>query len=141
MADLLDAQHIDAAPALLRADAGLVVYPDAEGFTPEPRDRAAQYVRWYATIERPRSAEGNALDGRSTVWTTRWYCQCVGENEYASAVVAMRVNRLLDGQVPAIPGRSVNKIEQEVYNPPDRDNSTGQQIFNTQVVFAMITSG
>lgn len=139
MADLLDKQHIDAALDLLRADASLTVYPDAEGNVPPATERPDRYVRVYSTIERPRTADGNALDGRSVAWTTRWYCHCVGPNEYSAVAVAMRVNRALMDVRPTIPGRSVNMIEQEASNPPTRDETTGTQVQDAVVVYKMVT--
>jgi len=140
MADLLDKLHIDAGPDLARAVAGLTVYPNAEGFTPEPPDRAEQYVRFYATISRPRAADGNALNGLSTTWTTTYYAHCVGPNEYSSAAIAMLVNRALIDQRPAIAGRSVGMIGQAAEQPPTRDESTGRAVFDTVVVYELVTT-
>jgi hypothetical protein len=137
MADLLDKAHVDAALTLLRADAGLTVYPDAEGNTPAVR--AQRYVRVYAHIERPRSAEGNALDSRSVAWTTRWYLHCVGPNEPSATAVAMRANRALMDVRPTIAGRSCDLIEQEASNPPTRDESTGAAVFDQVDVYTLRT--
>lgn len=139
MADLLDKLHIDAGLGLLRADASLTVYPDAEGNVPAPDARADHYVRVYASIERPRQAEGNALDGLAVAWTVRWYCHCVGPNEYSAAAVAMRVNRALMNQRPTIAGRVTNLIEQESDAPPDPDNSTGVEVMDAVAVYRLMT--
>lgn len=140
MADLLDKQHIDAGMALLRADAGLTVYPDEEGFTPKPGDLPDHYVRVYATISRPREADGNALTGLATTWITRWYTHSVGPNEASSTAVAMRVNRALLNQRPVIAGRSCGLIGQEAENPPGLDESTGRAVFDTVVVYDLMTT-
>lgn len=142
MADLLDRQHADAALALLRADTSLTVYPDAEGNIPPVGARADRYVLVYWTISRPRTAEGNAIDGRSQVWTTTWYTHAVGPNAYSSQAVAMRVNRALADQLPTIAGRSVNPITQTAENPPtpSRDEETGAAVFDTAVAYEMVTS-
>lgn len=139
MSDLLDKQHVDAALGLLRADTGLTVYPDPEGNVPPPDARADHYVRVYASIERPRGADGNALDGRSVAWMTRWYCHCVGLTEYSAVAVSMRVNRALMDQRPVIPGRAVGMIEQEASNPPTRDETTGPAVFDAVTVYRLVT--
>lgn len=139
MADLVDKAHIDAGLNLLRADTSLVVYPDADGNTPAPAARAQRYVRVYASIERPRAIDGNALDGLSVAWTVRWYCHCVGPNEYSAAAVAMRVNRALMDKRPAITGRSVGLIEQESDSPPARDESTGSEVIDAVAVYRLTT--
>lgn len=141
MADLLDRQHIDAGMNLLRADAGLTVYPDAEGDVPSPADRPDHYLMVYATISRPRAADGNALDGLSKVWTTTWYVHAVGPNHNSSVAVAMRANRALLDQRPTIAGRSVNPITQATEQPPTRDESTGLPVYDTVVTYEMVTSG
>lgn len=141
MADDLDRQHIDAGMSLLRADTGLTVYPDAEGFVPKLADRPDHYLMVYATISRPRTADGNALDGRSGIWTTTWYVHAVGPNANSSAAMAMRANRALLDQRPTIAGRSVNPIAQATEQPPTRDESTGSPVYDTVVTYEMVTSG
>lgn len=141
MADLLDRQHIDAGMNLLRADTELTVYPDAEGNVPAIADRPDHYLMVYATISRPRTADGNALDGRSRIWTTTWYTHAVGPNANSSAAVAMRANRALLDQRPTIAGRSVNPISQATETPPGRDKSTGRTVYDTVVTYEMVTSG
>ncbi|HEY9414791.1 MAG TPA: hypothetical protein VIQ30_08550 [Pseudonocardia sp.] len=141
MADLLDKEHVDAGLELLRADTDLVVYPDEEGNTPAPADRADQYVRVYWTIARPPDGTGNALDSRSSTWVVRWYCHCVGPNEYSSGAVAMRVARALLDQSPPITGRSCGRIDQEAETPPTLDKSTSRPVFDTVLVYNLITTG
>jgi hypothetical protein len=138
--DLLDKAHIDAALGLLRADTSLTVYPDAAGNVPAEGARADHYVLVYSTIERPRAADGNALDGRSVAWTVRWYCHCVGASSEASSwAVAMRVNRALMDVRPVITGRACDLIEQEAANPPSRDETTGTPVFDTVSVYRLRT--
>lgn len=137
--DLLDKLHVDAGLGLLRADTGLVVYPDAEGNTPAEGSRAKSYVRVYSYIDRPRTADGNALDGLSSAWTVRWYCHSVGANEYSAVAVGMRVNRALMDVRPTIAGRACGRIEQETAQPPTRDEATGTTVFDLIAVYRLIT--
>jgi len=138
MPDLLDLQHINAGLDLLRADAGLVVYPDAQGFTPALP--GAQYVRAYATIERPADAFGNSLAGVSQQWTVRWYCHCIGANENSSIAVAMRVRDGLLDKRPVIAGRNCGLIREDQAMPPTKDDSTGLAVFDSQLVYRLITT-
>jgi hypothetical protein len=137
MADLLDKLHIDAALDLLRADAGLTVYPSAEGHV--PAEPSPPYVRVYAYIERPPDDPANGLDGRSSAWTTRWYCHCIGANEASATAVAMRVRAALLDVRPTIAGRSCDRIVQEAANPPTRDDSTGSTVLDLVVVYRLMT--
>lgn len=138
MADTLDVLHVNAGLALLRADAGLVVYPDPEGFT--PRTPAAEYVRVYATIERPSDAGGNSLAGLSQEWTTRWYCHCVGANEYSALAIAMRVRAALIDVRPVIAGRSCGLIREDQALPPTKDDSTGQTVIDAVCIYRLTTT-
>lgn len=139
MADLLDKAHMDAALSLLRADTSLAVYPDTEGNTPDPAARAQRYVRVYTAIERPADAAGNTLDGKSGTWTVRWYCHCIGPNEYSAAAVAMRVRAALLDVRPTIAGRSCGFIRQDSAAPPTRDETTGQAVMDAVVVYRLTT--
>lgn len=138
MADLLDKLHIDAGLGLLRA-AGLTVYPDPEGNTPAPAGRAQAYVRVYTSIERPVDSPGNSMGGASNTWTVRWYCHCVGPNEYSSAAIAMRVRAALLDQRPTIVGRSCGLIRQADAYPTNRDETTGTPVMDTAVVYRLTT--
>lgn len=141
MADTLERDHIDAALGLLRADAGLTVYPDAEGNV--PAIVADHYVRVYTSIERPTGVSGasNKLTGSSDTWVTRYYCHCVGPNEYSCAAVAGRVRvALLDVTPMTVPGRICKPIRQEADNPANRSEATGETSYDRLVVYAMRTS-
>lgn len=139
MADLLDKLHMDAGLGLLRADGALTVYPDAEGNTPPATARAQQYVRVYTSIERPPDSPNNTLDGTSGTWTVRWYCHCVGPNEYAATAVAMRVRAALLDKRPTVTARSCGLIRQEAGNPPTRDETTGTPVMDAVVVYRLTT--
>lgn len=139
MADLLDKLHVDAGLNLLRADAGLVVYPDVEGNT--PLTPTPPYVRVYPVIESPIDSPNNAVDGRSANWVTRWYCHCVGANEYAAVAVSMRVRAALLDKAVTIAGRSCGLIRREAAIPPQRDDTTGHPIFDAVAVYALATTG
>jgi hypothetical protein len=128
MANLDDRVLIDAGLALLRADAGLVVYPDAEGAV--PLSPTPPYVRVYGAVERTP----DRLDGTSGQMTTRWWCHCVGATEPAALAVAMRVRvALLDQRVAG------GMVRQEVQPPPTRDESTGTAVYDVVAVYRLIT--
>lgn len=139
MTDLLEEQHIDAGLGLLRGDTGLTVYPDAEGIV--PANPAPPYVRVYTNIDRPLDGSGNKLDGRSATWVVRYYCHCVGANEYAAAAVAMRVRTQLLDVVPTIAGRTCFQIKQDASEPTRRDESTGTTVYTRPVVYRLTTVG
>lgn len=137
MADLLDQQHVDAGLSLLRADALLTVYPDSEGFTPV--NPALPYVRVYTTIERPADSPGNALDGRSAEYVTRWTVHCVAANENAAVAVAMRVRAALLDVRPTIAGRNCGLIRQDQAVAPFADDSTGTRVYDAVNVYKLVT--
>lgn len=143
MADLLEHDLIDAAPALLRLDAGppaLNVYPDADGNVPERPDVLAGYVRWYASTEWPKDGDANALDGLSVTTTTRWYLHCVGGTEYTAAAIAMRVRTALLNARPSVAGRICGMIYQESAEVTNRSELGGAPLYVRPVVYAMVSA-
>lgn len=140
MADTLDRDHIDAGLNLLRADATLAVYPDAEGFVPRAADMPASYVRAYTSIERPVNGASNKLDGLSATWVVRWYLHFVGPNEYAVLSVAMRSRVALLDVTPTVTGRVCAPIRQEASQPTTRTEGTGMPVYEKVDVYVMRTS-
>lgn len=140
MADLLDKLHIDAALTLLRADTGLVVYPDAAGNAPSTPVADQAYVRVYAHIERPYDAAANALAGQSGTWTVRWWCHCAGPNDAAANAVAMRVRAALLDVRPTIAGRLCGLIRQEASQPATRDEDLGPTVIVRTDVYRLTTT-
>lgn len=131
----VDTDLTDAAPALLRDDPDLTVYPDGEGFVPS--SPAAPYVRWYSHTEWPKDADGNALDGLSVAATTRWYIHVVATNEYAAAEIAGQVRAdLLDAR-PTVAGRSCGPIYMEASELTNRSELAGTPTYIRTVVYAM----
>lgn len=138
MSDLLEKWHIDAALSLLRADPGLVVYPDSEGNV--PLAPVVPYVRVYTSIETPDGHPANSLAGLSSTWVVRWYCHCIGATEYAAAAVAMRVRVALLDQRPVVTGRSCGLIRKEAGPPAtSRDESTGISTYDRTDVYRVRT--
>lgn len=138
MTDTLERDHIDAALALLRADSGLTVYPNAEGFV--PTTLTVPYVRVYTSIERPETGVANALDGLSATWVVRWYCHCVGGTEYSAAAVAMHVRAAVLDRRPTVSGRVCGLIRQESSQPTQRDESTGVAVYDRVDVYRMASA-
>lgn len=136
MADL-EKDHLDAALNLLRADANLTVYPDANGFVPEPL--LPPYVRVYMAIEMPDLGAANRLEGDSVTWVARYYCHCVGGNEYAATAVASQVRQSLLNVVPVIGGRTCGKFRREASVPADRSESAGVPIYDRVDVYRLQT--
>jgi hypothetical protein len=132
VADLDDRWLVDGGLALLRADAGLTVYPDAEGVVPAVP--VAPYVRVYGAVSRPPGTH-NALDGRSALCVVRWWCHCIGANEDAALAVAMRVRAaLLDQWVHG------DLVREDVADrPPMRDESLGASVYDAPRVYRLET--
>jgi hypothetical protein len=137
VSDLLDEQLVNAGLALLRADAGLTVYPDVNGETPDAPP--PPYVRVYAYIERPVDAGENNLGGTSGSWTVRWIAHCVGANEIAARAVAMRVRAAWLDVRPTVAGRVCGLIRYDGSQPPRRDNDLGYQVLD-QIEMYRLTS-
>lgn len=142
MADTLEADHINAGLDLLRAVPGLTVYPDAEGNVPLARERADHYVLVYTSIERPPGIAGasNRITGGSDTWITRFYCHCVGPNEYSAAAVAGLVRGALLDVTPVMTSRTPSPIRQDADQPTQRDDATGDPIYDRVVVYRLRTS-
>jgi hypothetical protein len=138
MADTLDRDHIEAGLALLRADIGLVVYPDAEGFVPE--GRAEEYVRVYTSIERPLTDPSSKMDGRTSAWVVRWYCHSVGSTEHSATAVGMRVRAAMLDVKPTITGRVCGFIRFDSSVPTNPSDTTGVTIYDKVDVYRMRTS-
>lgn len=138
MADLLDDALVNAALELLRADADLTVYPDEDGNT--PATPSPPYVRVYSHVERPFDAGPNNLGGASSTWTTRWWCHCIGANEYAAGAVAMRVRAALLDVRPTVTGRACGPIRQEASQPPRRDEDLGYPVFDATDVYRLTST-
>jgi hypothetical protein len=136
--DLIDRDLIDAALTPLRADAGLTVYPDGEGFVPEKP--TAPYVRVYTSTEWPKEGDANAIDGLSVSTTTRWYVHCVAETEYAAAALAMRVRTALLNVRPTVAGRNCGLIYMEAAEVTNRSELAGTPTYVRTVVYAMVSA-
>jgi hypothetical protein len=139
MADLLEKLHIDAGLNLLRADAGLVVYPNVKGFVPPKLN--PPYVRVDTFIERPPADPGNSQSGLSTTWTVRWYCRAVASNEYGLAALAMRLRAALLDARPTILGRNCGPIRDDGSFPGNRDDATGPLVMSALHIYRMKTYG
>lgn len=139
MADLLDAQHIDAGLELLWGTPDLTVYPDENGLTPPAGEMADHYVRVYGHVEWPKTGDGNTLDGRSVTCHVRWYAHCVGPNPNSARAVRMLVRSALLNARPSVPNRSLGLIEHEAGQPIDRDPSGPVEVFKGVDVYFMVS--
>jgi hypothetical protein len=124
--DGLDQALAQAGLDLLTADAGLTVY---DGVVPNGAVRP--YVLVYISVSRPSEDLDNPLTGRSAVWTTRWFCHCVGDSAKAARAVAQRVRTQLLDVVPVVAGLSCGPIRMESDSlPPQRDETTGVPVMD-----------
>lgn len=135
MADQLDELHARTGIDLLVADATLQVFDDE--VVPAGTVR---YVRVYTHIERPFDHQGNRLTGTSDTIVTRWYVQCVGENDTSARALGMRVRAAMLDVRPIIAGRDCGKIRQEATQPPRRDESTGALVIALMQVYRLTTT-
>lgn len=136
MADL-ENDHYDAVMGLLRNPGGLIVVPDAQGFVPSPL--LPPYVRVYMALEDPPNGAADRIDGDSVTIVARFYCHCVGANEYAARVIASLVRQRLLNVVPTIAGRTCFKLRKEVSVPADRNEQTGTAMFDRVDVYRLQT--
>lgn len=129
----------EAAPALLRLDATLAVWPDAEGFVPEALDPLTGYIRWYANTEWPKEGDANALDGLSVTTTTRWYLNCVSATQHGTAALEARARTQLLNQRPTVAGRACGLIYVDAAEPVNRSELGGLPLYVRSVVYAMLS--
>ncbi len=139
--DELEAKHIDAAMALLRADDVLAnkLFP-APGVD-VPKVLAPPYVLVYGVVEILSSGGSTRLDGKSCTWDTRWYVHCVAHTQAGCTALAARVRTQLLDRVPAVDGRVCNRIRKEANQPPmPPDWSTPDPLYDWTDVYIMRTS-
>lgn len=136
MADQLDEDLAQAALTLLAAT-GIPVVDDER----IPADTPTRYFRVYTSTERPADAEGNALAGLSSTWTTRWYVHHIAANDTAVRALAMQSRTALLDQRPTVTGRSCGLIRQESVTPPQRDEHAGPLVMDQVVVYRMKSTG
>lgn len=138
MADDLERLHLNAGMDLLRAQATIATYPDAEGFVPTAL--TPPHRRVYTSIDRPMDGDANALNGLSATWLVRYYVHNVGANEYAAAALAIQTRTALLDVRPTIAGRSCGMFRQEASQPTQRDSSTGTDAYDRVDVYVLMTA-
>lgn len=136
MTDTLDEDLAQAGLSLLAAT-GIPVFDDER----VPPSQVTRYFRVYTAIERPADAEGNALIGRSSTWTTRWYVHHVAQNDTGSRALAMQSRTALLDKRPVVAGRSCGPIRQEAVQPPRREEQAGPMVVDLVVVYRMASTG
>lgn len=136
MADQLD-ENLAQSALLLLAATGIPVVDDERVAAALP----SRYFRVYTATERPADADGNALSGLSSTWTTRWYVHHVGQNDTAVRALAMQSRTALLDQRPTVLGRSCGLIRQESVAPPQRDEQAGPLVIDLVVVYRMVSTG
>lgn len=137
MTDGLDQNLANAILSLLQADAGLVVY---DGIAPE--GVVPPYVLVYTTMGHPSDDPDNSIDGRSRVFTARWYCHCVGADMQATRAVAQRVRTALLDVRPTVAGLSCGLIRERPDPPaPVRDEMTGTPVIDSVCIYELRASG
>ena len=136
MADQLDEDLAQACLQLLAAT-GIPLVDDER----VPGSLPSRYFRVYTATERPDDADGNALIGRSSTWTTRWYVHHVGQNDTAVRALSMQSRTALLDKRPTVTGRSCGLIRQEAVQPPRRDENAGPLVIDLIVVYRMTSTG
>lgn len=136
MSDQLDENLAQAALTLLVATGIPVVYDERIA-----AELTSRYFRVYTVTERPDDHDGNALIGRSTAWTTRWYVHHVGQNDTAARALAMQSRTALLDVRPVVAGRNCGLIRQESAQPPQRDEHAGPLVIDLVVVYRMTSTG
>lgn len=133
MTDGLDQALAATAIALLVADTSLVV---CDGFV--PNGTLPPYVLVYTSLGRPSADPDNSLDGRSRVFTARWYCHCVGGNAQAARAVAQRVRTALLDVRPVVAGLQCGMIREQPDPPaPVRDEMTGALVMDALEIYEL----
>jgi hypothetical protein len=133
MTDGFDQAIINAVLALLAADVSLISY---DGVVPNLTD--PPYVLVYSSMGRPSEDPDNSLDGRSKVFTARFYCHCVGANAVAARAVAQRVRSALLDVRPTVAGMQCGMIREQTDPPsPTRDEKTGSTVMDAIQIFEL----
>lgn len=137
MTDGLDQALAGIALTLLRADSNLVIY---DGVV-DGKDVIPPYVLVYTSIGHPSADGDNSLDGRSRVFTARWYCHCVGGDMAASRLIAERVRTALLDVRPVVAGLSCGLIRERPDPPvPVRDEMTGTTYIDSVCIYELRAS-
>lgn len=136
MTDGLDQAIVNAAFTLLAADTSLVTL---DGYV--PNGVQPPYVVVYTSIGRPSADPDNSLDGRSRIFTARWYCHCVGGSAMAARAVAQRVRTQLLDVRPVVAGLQCDLIREVPHPPPPvRDEMTGTLVMDALQIYELRAS-
>jgi len=136
MTDGLDQALAASAIALLTADTSLNVL---DGVV--PNGTVPPYVLVYTSLGRPSADPDNSIDGRSRVFTVRWYCHCVGGNAQAARAVAQRVRTALLDVRPVVAGLQCGLIREQPDPPaPVRDEMTGTLVMDAVEIYELRAS-
>jgi hypothetical protein len=136
MTDGLDQLLAASAITLLQADPVLTVL---DGFAPPATE--PPYVLVYTSLGRPSADPDNSIDGRSRVFTARWYCHCVGGDAKAARAIAQRVRTQLLDVRPVIAGLECGLIREQPDPPtPIRDEMTGSLVMDAICIYELRAS-
>jgi hypothetical protein len=139
MTNQLDTAILKAGLDLLDDDALLNLQ---NGTVPDGTTRP--YALVYSWVSYPKGADANALDGRSrTIWA-RWQVHGVGDTPESAAGILQRARtQLLDRllQLPDYPTVGIDPIEEDSVQPPTRDETTSEPVFDAIALYkARITT-
>lgn len=126
--DLLDADNVSPALVVLN---GRV-----------PEGQRPPYALLYFALRTPTGRdvpELVSLESTSDVVVASAYCHNVGGDPHGALAVAGRVRTALLGVTPSIAGRVCAPIEQVDAMPTDRDESTGEPIFDQVTVYEFLS--
>ncbi|MFG1847778.1 hypothetical protein [Micromonospora carbonacea] len=127
-----DDPHAVAFLSLLR-DAGLSVFPDANGKGPTATTPLPYVVAWVAV----RYDLGPTIDGRSSRGVATATVHSVGANDTAARITAGRVRGALLDVVPTMTGRRPWPIRHDEGLPPRLDESTGRSVVDQVDVYRL----
>lgn len=131
--------HANAYLSLLRAAAGLIVYPLPDGQDPGRRVPAGVKPPYVVVDIAVETLDGSTLVGDSDIAVARAYCHEVGGNDVACRAVADLVYGALLNVRPTIAGRSVGLIRHDGNRPPDPNESTGSLVVEQTDIYRLAT--
>lgn len=128
-------EHAAAMLALLDADNTPPALVVLDGKV--PTGQTLPYVLVYFDDTDPELPDSRPLTGASQRHVQHAIAHCVGANAQAARMVADRVRAAWLDIVPTVAGRTCMPIRREDGQPPQRDEQTGQTVFDKIDVYRL----